>query len=172
MKRVIVYFGLFIFLFISCDKTENKYYNLDRSVWFRYKINDTLTYNSINNKDIFVIKNLYTTYEVFDKTNYNEYFCTQYTCLTDSVNYTLTGFCRFNGEIQINTKHHMDGVVYINYNTISLQIGDSIINDVYKINCTRVDSVNYKTKVFYYSHIYGVIRYDLYNDEIFELQLK
>jgi hypothetical protein len=170
MKNLIILL-LTIFI-ISCNKTKDNYYYLDHSVWFKYKLNDTLKYISSNDIDQYIIRNLYTDYYVFDKKNYNEYFCVQYSCISDSVNPPIYGFSRYRNEIDINTKYSIEGTSYENGDKFNYQLGDSTINDVYKINCIRVDSIEHQVKTYYYSDIYGIVRYDLYNDEVFELQLK
>jgi hypothetical protein len=172
MKTILKILLILIIILYSCGKIDNKYFYLDHSVWFKYNANDTLIYKGLQDTDIYLINKTYTAFYIFDKKNYNEYFCVEYKCLTDSINLSIYGFCRYDDEIDIITKYSIEGTTYDHGTKMEYVLGDSLIHDVYKIECIRVDSIEHKVKTYYYSDIYGIIRYDMYNDEVFELQLK
>jgi hypothetical protein len=163
-----------LFLFYACsgDK-EDVYYRLDRTNWFLYEEGDTLTFrNNSEAIDTYVIKNVNTLYYVQHDHIFYETLRVYYEAISECNNCPIEFFVRslskmsFSGDFHIVDSYYEDP-------TINYTLGDTILQDIYLIGDIATEDTNYfKVKALYYSDIYGIIRYDMYDDRVYELQLK
>jgi hypothetical protein len=172
MKITILFFILSLTFCVSCNKTENKYYNLDHSKWFKYRENDTLIFKSSNNSDFYIISQILNNYNIVDKHVYYESFTVVYKGSSSCQNCPISGFGRVEDNITLYGNLHTSKIYYNSSAMTNYQLGDSIINTVFSVDIPTDDTLYFRVKSIYYSDIYGIIRYDMYNDEVFELQLK
>jgi hypothetical protein len=171
MKTPIVLI-LILIMQASCNKFHDVYNDLDRTAWFKYQLKDTLIFTSQTKTNSYLISQLYTSYTINDKIYHDEYLNVVYSCNTENKDCPIAGFLRDLEDVTLYYGNTATNFSYKNLIPSTYQLGDSLLDDIYKVNCSQVDSIRYKIKTFYYSDIYGIIRYDMYNDEVFELQLK
>jgi hypothetical protein len=174
MKTNILVIFIFILLQISCNKFHDVYFNLDHSDWFKYKLGDTLIYKSENKVDTFTVFLLQNGSDITDKVYHHEYLniiCRKlYSQCNNCEDIEIT---RESDHVLLGTQdlRFFATTYYNDKNTFNYNFGDTLIENVYKLEDT-INSLPTDITVMYYNNTYGVFRYDQKNGEYFELQLK
>ncbi len=170
MKVTKLFFALILLLLISCGH-EDKYYRLDHTKWFKYEVGDSLIFkNTPALIDTYIISNIDNYFQTYDNETFNEKLFVEYEKVSGCNNCPDIAFIRhvnviyFFGNVNINGLHYENPLEY--------SLGDTVLKDIYKVENIPVDSVHYLIKIIYYSDIYGIIRYDMYDDRVYELQIE
>ncbi len=170
MKKNSIIITALLLILISCEKDKIHY--LDHSRWFIYEENDTLVFKSEFLADTYRINEIVNEHEIIDKKEGDEILWVDYEGITECQNCPISGFVRdyqdvsFWGALSIVTFYYND-IPAINY-----LLGDTLLEDIYVVEDITVDTIHFKVKTIYYSDIFGIIRYDMYDDRVYELQLE
>jgi hypothetical protein len=162
-----------LILFITCTRQE--YDNVDKNYFFNAY--DTLVYKCMqtNETDSFVVIAIKNGYHVIDG-HYNEEY---YEIGLKEINFHCINNCdeidiyrtSRNFLLEMNNRNFFYSNNYKNLYPVTYRLDNKVIKNVYIVT----DSTDAKNEtdivVMYYSDIYGVIRYDQKNGEVFELQL-
>jgi hypothetical protein len=154
---------------------ENQDRSLDRHNWYVYKTKDTLVYKSTISNDTFVVAKINNYWFDSDKKNIEvleitlpeiNLNCSPY-CVGMSIQHTYNAFSlnfrNINYGIKIDPSHD----TLINY-----PIGNHSINDVFVLPSNFPQKEQKDVKTAYFTLIYGVIAYELFTGEVFELDEK
>lgn len=96
-----------------------------------------------------------------------------YEGIPDCQNCPITGFQRNYNGVSFNLYLTTGGNIEYNIPTIEYSLGNTILKDIYILEDIPLgDTTRIKIKAIYYSDIYGIIRYDMYDDRIYELQIE
>ncbi len=169
--RRILFFLLLIVLLNACDK--EKYYNVDKNTWFLMSENDTIVFYSENLVDSFYISNIQEYYECVDKDNYFQHL----DIYLDKIGLDAThntwncNVLRNHKSIQVNWINFYGSANYSYDNFILYQIEDREFNKVFKMDNFSQYVSDLDVKALYYTDLYGVIAYELYNGEVYEIDL-
>ena len=176
MKFISLLPGFLFVSLISCTEKETEivYKNLDSTQWFKYEVGDTLIFkNNVSAFDTYVLDWISTSYIApGDDYTYEEFFQVSYEGIPQCNNCPISWFGRSFRGVSFSGDFHIVG--YHDKDTISeYKLGDTTIYDIIVANDIPTEDTNYfKVKAFYYSHVYGYIRYDMYDDRMYELQLE
>ena len=172
MKINFLAIGVIMILFVSCAKDSDIHY-LDHSKWFIYEEHDTLIFRSGLLIDTYRISQIINTHEIIDKKEGDEILAVYYEGITGCENCPIQGFTRkydrviFIGDIKVGSFYY-ESTPGMNY-----QMGDTLLEEIYIVDDIPVDDPEYyKVKAIYYSDIFGIIRYDMYDDRVYELQIE
>ncbi len=172
MMKNIYIIGVLLFMLASCKKDRDIHY-LDHSKWFIYEVNDTLVFKDGEVLDVYTISQIINTHEIIDKQEGDEILSVVYEGISECKNCPFITFdrnyqlVRFQGEFPI-VRFYYDNTQAINY-----LLGDTLLDNIYVIDdIPTEDTVFHKVKAIYYSDLYGIIRYDMYDDRVYELQIE
>jgi len=170
MKNKYFVTGLILFLLTSCE--NNKIHYLDHSRWFLYEENDTLIFKGDSSDDSYIISQISKGYSVVDDKVYYEHYNAVYNSISECLICPITGFQRSYDGVNFNMYLETGSSIYYSDETIEYLLGDTILKDIYTLEDIPADTINIKVKAIYYSDIYGIIRYDMYDDRVYELQIE
>ncbi len=172
MKNNIYAIGAIMFLLVSCTKDSEINY-LDHSKWFIFEENDTLIFKSGSLTDTYRISNIVNAHEIIDKKEGDEILAVYYEGITGCENCPIQGFSRNYQHVTFTGAMRVGSFYYDTTPSVNYQLGDTLLEEIYVVVDIPVDDPEYyKVKVIYYSDIYGIIRYDMYDDRVYELQLE
>jgi hypothetical protein len=162
---------------ISCNKgpEEDVYVSLDHTQWFKYEDGDTLIFkNNVSVIDTYILGGISTYWaNVFGENIFDEHLLVSYNEIAQCSNCPIGGFERnpfgvvFSGSFPSSFALVRSGDATTEY-----KLGDTTIQNVFVVEDLLIDTTHFNVKAIYYSHIYGVIRYDMYDDRVYELQLE
>jgi len=154
---------MILVFFQSCEKDH--YYRISRKDWTKLNVRDTIIYNSGLSKDTFVINGIEDFYITSDKLYHTEYLKIYYKKINISTNENTFFTYRVNNATRI-AWNRLDSGKDLD---TTLALYKNIIDKVWyvKNNYIYGDTLPKDTKKVYYSNIYGVIQYELYNGQKF-----
>ena len=161
---------------ISCNKgpEEDVYVSLDHTQWFKYEDGDTLIFkNNVSVIDTYILGGISTFYaNTINKYTFDEHFQVSYHEIDQCYNCPIGGFVR--NPYGVSFFGSFSSIAYASSGdtTIENKLGDTTIYNVYIVEDLPIDTTHFNVKTIYYSHIYGYIRYDMYDDRVYELQLE
>lgn len=164
-------------IFCSCDKNSNiekKHDRIDREEWTKLQVGDILYFRSQMSVDTFLISGITNSYHEKNSGNPIEFLIIYYKMLnvnpnTDTIYNYLYDIVRFPDGTGITWKRFYEGFSTESKDTI-MNFGNLQLNNVLVIPETYIDEFySTDTKTVYYSNLYGVVQYELYNGEIFTL---
>jgi hypothetical protein len=175
MNAKSILFLVSLLLLFSCNKKEpvDIYNNLDRTQWFKYEVGDTLIFKSNASAINKYILEEISTYYIFP---YNEY--THEEVFEVFYNGIQCNNCPISSFLRTPRSVRFYGdLYYLSYQAgdtiMEYELGDTTVYDVYVLeDIPTEDTTYFKVKALYYSHVYGYIRYDMYDDRVYELQLE
>ena len=171
MKKKYFTIGIILCLFVSCKKDTIHY--LDHSKWFIYEENDTLIFKSGSLADTFRINQVVNRHLDIDKKMGDEILWVDYEGVSGCQNCPIYSFRRDYQMVSFMGKLYSGVIYYENTVPIEYALGDTILLNIYvDDNIPTEDTIHFQVKAIYYSDIYGVIRYDMYDDRVYELQLE
>jgi hypothetical protein len=159
------------YYFISCE--EDKYFDIDKNAWILLEENDTLLFHSINNTDTFYISNIGTYYEDIDKTNYYQHLDIDYEKIHNgTVDISLLyNIHRTYKSAIIEWDNYSSGSFYSSVIPMDFTIDLKIFVNVYKVDNYFESELSTDVRTLYYTDKYGIIAYELYNGELFEIDI-
>ncbi len=174
MKIKYIILGAILTLFASCE--VGGYFDLDRSQWFIYNVNDTLVFKAdTSSYDTFIIGSIINGHQTIDEYHF-EFIWVEYIGTTQCENCPLDNFGRTNQPVEIidlNGQFPHVGFYYDNPTKSYYFTGDTIIKNIYfERDIPIEDSINDKVKAIYYSNIFGIIRYDMHDGRVYKLQIE
>jgi hypothetical protein len=172
MKNNFFVIGIFLIMIVSCadDGTINY---LDHSKWFIFEKNDTLIFKSGALTDTYRISDIVNEHEIIDKKEGDEILWVNYEGIPSCQNCPVYTFNRDYLGVYFQGKMPEVSFSYGNTPAINYLLGDTLLKDIYIVaDIPTEDTLRHKVKSIYYSDIYGIIRYDMYDDRIYELQLE
>jgi len=177
-KNLLSGLGLFLLMFscdLGCFESHTSY--LDHSQWFHYGPNDMLVFscNTADN-DTFIVKNITNAFEWVDDNKY-EFFWVEYIEIEGCENCPVEGFSRSSrGPVESVSVFGQFSNVSFYFDETSpwpYVLGDTVIRNVYiEKEIPVMDSINDKVKAIFYSHDFGIIRYDMNDGRVYRLQIK
>ena len=176
MKINYTFLGVILTLLVSCNWGE-KYFDLDSSQWFVYDVDDTLVFKSDQSTyDTFIVGSIINAYERIDDYRFN-FFWVEYDGVGECNNCPLEGFRRsmglFDESVTIYGQFNSVFFYFAETSPWPYVLGDTVIRNVYIEREIPVkDSINDKVRAIFYSHDFGVIRYDMHDGRVYKLQIK
>ncbi|MBN2521912.1 MAG: hypothetical protein JXB24_01495 [Bacteroidales bacterium] len=174
MKLKYFIIGFTLLFFIGCAH-EDIYYRLDHSRWFLYSEGDTLIFrNNDTLIDTYIISDIW---NYFDETGdrqdtHYEHLRVTFEGVTECTNCPIYGFSRSSTNVGFTGNLYQQNFSYDDP-TIEYTLGDTILQDIYVMEDIPIeDTARHKVKAIYYSDIFGIIRYDMYDDRVYELQIE
>lgn len=162
---------LILGVIVSCVGTGNYSY-LDEDSIFLFNVGDTLLYKNNYNCDTFIVqkKELYMTY--LDKNYFQslsiDVELADKNSIFDHEKFHITRRAPNHCEVNFAWFHAFN-VPSVNNTPMPFQIGDFVVEDVYKIDLNEPDS---GVKTFYYCHKYGVVAFTFENNETYFMDEK
>lgn len=171
MKRVTIIYILLISLF-ACNHQE--YSNVDNK--YILNLNDSIIYKSksTNIVDTFIVFTVKNGYNVIDGYYNEEYYEIDFRKInsqcTDCDDF---GIYRISEYFMLYTQNRnfSNTNYYKSLDPVKYRLDSKTINNVYVIEDSSKTINETDIVTMYYCDIYGVIRYDQKNGEVFELQL-
>ncbi len=165
-----------LLLLISCNKgpEEDVYVSLDHTQWFKYEEGDTLIFkNNVSVIDTYILGGISTYYALLGtEYTHSEVLEVAYKEITHCNNCPLTRFRRTPNSVFFFGSFSSMALVSSGDTTRVYKLGDSTIQNVYVVEDLLIDTTHFNVKAIYYSHVFGIIRYDMYDDRVYELQLE
>jgi len=171
MKKNIYILTALLFILASCEKDRIHY--LDHSRWFIYEENDTLVFKSEFLADTYRINEIVNEHEIIDKKEGDEILWVEYEGISVCPNCPMGVFSRDYQHVTFQGKLYPGYSIYYESPAIDYLLGDTLLQDIYVVEDIPIeDTVRHKVKAIYYSDIFGIIRYDMYDDRVYELQIE
>ncbi len=171
MKSIVLIIGATLIILVSCTKDSDIHY-LDHSQWFKYEVNDTLIFRSGTLTDTYLINDIVNEHMEIDKKTGDEILWVEYVGISECQNCPIGTFGRDYQKVSFSGKLYSGSIYYENAIKIQYEIGDTILQNIYlDDDIPTEDTIHFQVKAIYYSDIYGIIRYDMYDDRVYELQL-
>lgn len=179
MKTINLLIGLSLLLTVSnCDLIPWPDYDiyLDHSQWFKYNLSDTLVFccNTEDN-DTFIITDIFHIFYTWDRWEY-EALKVEYSGKDGCENCPLESFARdsrFRDNVGISGQFPTVYFEFTDFFEWHYVHGDRVLRKVYiEREIPVMDSINDKVGAIYYSHDFGVFRYDMHDGRVYELQIK
>jgi hypothetical protein len=165
-----------LLLLIACDNTdkEDVYIPLDRTNWFVFGEGDTLLFKyNTSAVDTYVIADTSTYYATINSERiWEEILKVIYEGTSQCENCPITEFNRTPSVVSFNGKIYPDNFAYSKTSPIEYQLRDTTLQQIYVLDNLPVDPPWAVVKSVYYSDVFGIIRYDLFDDRVYELQLE
>jgi hypothetical protein len=165
-----------ILLLIACDNKDHErvYNSLDRTDWFAFGEGDTLLFRySTDTVDSYIIADTLTYYAPINSEYiWEEILEVYYEGLSQCENCPIDAFYRNSLVVNIIGKIHTNSFEYSKTSPIEYQLGDTVLQQIYVLENLPVDPPRTVIKSVYYSDVFGIIRYDLFDDRVYELQLE
>ncbi len=176
MNTRLIFILASLLLLISCNKGPEKdvYVSLDHTQWFKYEEGDTLLFrNNTSAVDTYILDRVSTDYvKLGTKYIISEVFEVDYKGITECNNCPLWGFVRTPNAASFVGSFSSMAQARSGDTTTEYMLGDTTIYNVYVVEDLLIDTTHFNVKAIYYSHVYGIIRYDMYDDRVYELQLE
>ena len=170
MKKKYFTIGITLSLFVSC---VNDIHYLDHSKWYIYEENDTLIFKNKALHDTYRISQVFNGFIYIDKKKDSEVLSVSYEGVSECQNCPIRVFDRYYQCVRFQGEFPIVRIYYDQTETINYLLGDTLLEDIYVVDdIPTEDTIHFKVKAIYYSDIYGVIRYDMYDDRVYELQLE
>ncbi len=160
---------------ISCYREpEEVYIPLDRTNWFKFEEGDTILFkHNTSEIDSYILTDIDSFYgHINNKYTWEEILEVNYEGIPSCNNCPITEFHRNSLVVSIHGKIFPSKIEYRNTLPIEYQLGDTTLQKVYKLDNLPVDTPWTVVKSVYYSDVFGVIRYDMYDDRVYELQIE
>ncbi len=168
--RKILFVLFLIGLLNACD--EEKYHDIKDDTWLLLELNDTVIFNNNLVNDTFKLVNISHYYEYVDKTVYYENLDVDYkhiNNLGNNENYIYSILRNYN-TTRIYWQDFDKIILYSSHNTLSYAIESRVFENVYLIRNDSAEE-DWEALHVYYTDNYGVIAYELYNGEVYEIDL-
>jgi hypothetical protein len=159
---------------ISCwNEPEDVYNRLDRTDWFKYNVNDTLMFkNSSTTFDTYIVKTIDTFFWAYHEHTFNEVLTVTYEKLPECNSCPIEFFNRAVNSVSFGGKLYSSNFNYPD-SAFECTLGDTILHKIYLFeDFPTNDTIYHKVKAIYYSDVFGVIRYNMHDDRVYELQLE
>jgi hypothetical protein len=110
---------------------------------------------------------------IIDKKKGDERLWVDYDEIQNCLNCPIYIFNRNYLSVSFQGKMPVVSFIYSNSPAITYLLADTLLEDIYVIDdIPTEDTSRHQIKAIYYSDIYGIIRYDMYDDRVYELQIE
>ncbi|MGD2035675.1 MAG: hypothetical protein PVF73_11495, partial [Bacteroidales bacterium] len=153
---------------------EDVYIPLDRTNWFVFGEGDTLLFKyNTSAVDTYVIADTSTYYATINSDRiWEEVLEVSYEGTIQCDNCPITEFHRSASVVSVHGKIYSNSFEYSKTSPIEYQLGDTVLQQIYVLDDLPIDLPETAIKTVYYSDVFGIIRYDLFDDRVYELQLE
>lgn len=170
MKHILFLIILGAFVFHSCIPPDKETYaDIDEEKYFYYNEGDTVYFNGDTNQDTLLISHFEQGYDVSDDVNYTEIIFIDYFNLKDQY---VGNLFRTNGYGTIFWgKSNYLRYYYKEYTGLVYNIDDITFDNVFFFENVEEEGLETDVNKLYYNDNYGIIAYELYNGEVYEINV-